>query len=96
MKNLPLPTANFSVKRHRDVNVSLESYVDADFASCIDDRHPISGFAFLLAGGPVSWQSRPGSILATIPTRRAWTECVNSNSTEGGQQCLHYFLGSPW
>ena len=43
MKNMPLPTVYFSSKRPRDVNVSLESYVDADFANCIDDRHSIYG-----------------------------------------------------
>ena len=53
MTKMSLPTAYFS----RDVDVSLESYVDADIAYCIDDRHSTSGYAFLLAGGPISWQS---------------------------------------
>ena len=68
MKNMPLPTAYFASKRPRDVDVSLESYVDADFANCIDDRHSISGYAFLLAGGPISWQSRsqPTVALSTM------------------------------
>ena len=64
MKNMPLPTAYFSAKRPRDVDLSLESYVDADFANCIDGRHSISGYAFLLAGGPISWQSRSQSTVA--------------------------------
>ena len=65
---MPLPTAFFSSKRPRNVDVSLESYVDADFANCIDDRHSISGYAFLLAGGPVSWLSRsqPTAALSTM------------------------------
>ena len=33
MTNMPLPTAYFSSKRPRDVDVSLESYGDADFAN---------------------------------------------------------------
>ena len=53
-----LPTAYFSSKKPRDVDVSLESYVDADFANCIDIRHSISGYAFLMAGDLISWQSR--------------------------------------
>ena len=61
---MPLPTAYFTSKRPRDVDVSLESYADADFANCIDDRHSISGYAFLLAGGPISWQSRSQSTAA--------------------------------
>ena len=51
---MPRPTAYFSSKRPRDVDVSLVSYVDADFANCIDDRHSISGYAFLLVGDPIS------------------------------------------
>ena len=43
------------------MDVSLESYVNAEFANCNDDRHSLSGYAFLLAGGPISWQSRSQS-----------------------------------
>ena len=68
MKNMPLPTTYFSSKRPRDVDVSLESYVDADVANCIDDHHSISGYAFLLAGGPISWQSRSQSTVALSTT----------------------------
>ena len=58
MTNMPSPTAYFASKRPRDVDLSLESYVDADFANCVDDRHFILGYAFFLAGGTTSWQSR--------------------------------------
>ena len=44
--------------------MSLESYVDADFANCVDDRHSISGYVYLLAGSPISWQSRSQSTVA--------------------------------
>ena len=37
--------------------MSLESYLDDDFANSIGDRHSISGYTFLLAGGPISWKS---------------------------------------
>ena len=60
----------FSSERPRDVDVSLESYVDADFANCFDDRHSISGYAFLLAGGPISWQSRSQPTVALRRSRR--------------------------
>ena len=59
---MPLPAAYFASKRPRDVDVSLESYVDVDFANCVDDRHSISEYAFFLAGGPISWQSRPSPL----------------------------------
>ena len=61
---MSLPPAYFSSERPRDVDVSLESYMDADLAKCIDDRHTISGYAFLLAGGPISWQSKSKSTVA--------------------------------
>ena len=33
-------------------------FVDADHAANKDDRRSVTGYAFLLAGGPVSWQSK--------------------------------------
>ena len=44
--------------------MSLESYVDADFANCVDDHHFISGYEFFLAGGPISCRSRSQPIVA--------------------------------
>ena len=44
---MPLPIAYFASKRPRDVDVSLESYIDSDFANCIDDRQFISGICVL-------------------------------------------------
>ena len=68
MKDMPLPNAYFASNRSKDVDVNIESYVDADFANSIDDRHSISGYAFMLAGGPISWQSRsqPTVALSTM------------------------------
>ncbi|XP_067207870.1 uncharacterized protein [Linepithema humile] len=49
----------------RDIGLSfgrnthpLVDYVDADWANCIDDRKSYTGFAFVLAGCPVTWESR--------------------------------------
>ena len=53
---MPLPTAYFAPNRSKDVDVNIESYVDADFANNIDDRHSIFGYVFMLAGRPISWQ----------------------------------------
>ena len=36
-KDIPLPTAYFASTTPRGDDVSLKSYVDADFANCIDD-----------------------------------------------------------
>ena len=56
MKDMPLPKAYFASNWSKDVEVNIKSYVDADFANSIDGRHPISVYAFMLSGGPVSWQ----------------------------------------
>ena len=44
------------------------NYVDADFANSVDDGNSISGYAFMMAGGPISWQSRsqPTVALSTM------------------------------
>ena len=41
--------------------MNIESYVDADFANSIDS---ISGYAFILAGEPIIWQSRSQATVA--------------------------------
>ena len=37
MTDVPLPTAYFASNRSKDVDVNIESFVDADFANSIDD-----------------------------------------------------------
>ena len=36
-KNMPLQTAYFASKRQRDVDVSLEPYLESDFTNSIDN-----------------------------------------------------------
>jgi len=36
----------------------LIEYVDADWANCIEDRRSYTGFAFILASGAITWESR--------------------------------------
>jgi hypothetical protein len=35
--------------------VNLQGYSDADFANSIDDRRSITGYVFMFAGAPLSW-----------------------------------------
>ena len=44
------------------------AYVDADFASCKETRRSVTGYVFMLAGGPVSWNSRKQSSVALSTT----------------------------
>lgn len=36
----------------------LEGYTDADWGSCLDDRHSYTGYAFILAGAAISWEAK--------------------------------------
>ena len=72
------------------MDVSLESYVDTDFANCFDDRHSISGYAFLLAGGPISWQSRLQSTVAWSTMEAEYMAAATANS---GGLLVTFLLG---
>ena len=48
----------------------IESYINANLANSVDDRGSISGYAFFLAAGPVSWQSRSQAVIA-LSTKNA-------------------------
>ena len=46
---------------------TIAAYVDADYASCKETRRSVTGYVFMLAGVPVSWNSRkqPSVALST-------------------------------
>ena len=93
MKNMSFLTAYFSSKRPRDVDVSLESYVDADFANCVDDRHSISGYAFFLPGGLIGWQSRSQSTVALSTMEAEYMAAATATQIvlkEGNNACISF------
>lgn len=47
---------------------SLTGFVDADWANCLDDRRSYTGYAFILGGGPISWESRKQRTVALSST----------------------------
>ena len=49
-------------------NPVLSGYSDANFARDIDTRRSTSGFIFMLAGAPISWQSRAQATVALSST----------------------------
>ena len=49
---------------NKKVRVNPELYVDADYAADPDSRRSITGYIFMLAGGPISWQSRQQASVA--------------------------------
>ncbi|KAK2577751.1 hypothetical protein KPH14_012778 [Odynerus spinipes] len=46
----------------------LEGFVDADWANCPNDRKSYTGFAFILAGYPISWEARKQRTVALSST----------------------------
>ena len=57
MSNLKQPFAYSSHYFPGSANVNLVGYSDADFANNVDDRRSITGYVFLLAGAPLSWNT---------------------------------------
>jgi hypothetical protein len=57
MSNIRQPFAYSSHYFPGSANVNLVGYSDADFANSVDDRRSITGYVFLLAGAPLSWNT---------------------------------------
>jgi hypothetical protein len=53
-----LPTGSVSDHMVKRPKISPAFYVDADYANDPDSRRSITGYVFVLAGAPISWQSR--------------------------------------
>ncbi|KAL6327885.1 hypothetical protein AAG906_027282 [Vitis piasezkii] len=47
---------------------SVRGYVDADYASDLDDRRSTTGYVFTLGGGPICWKSIIQSLVALSTT----------------------------
>ena len=62
---------------------TLNVYVDADFANALDDRHSVTGYLFLMAGGPISWQSRSQPTVALSSMESEYMA-----ATAATQECL--------
>ena len=59
---------------------SVVGYVDADYASEVDNRRSTTGYVFTLSGGPICWKSTLQSIVAMSTTKAEYiaiTEAAN-------------------
>jgi uncharacterized protein involved in tolerance to divalent cations len=52
-----MPTGYFH-SQHPEEHEWLHGFADADFANCLDNRRSVTGYAFFMSGGPISWNSR--------------------------------------
>ena len=57
-------TASLEIKYQKSDDGDLIGCSDADWAGDADDCHSTSGNLFLLAGGPISWQSKKQGVVA--------------------------------
>jgi hypothetical protein len=48
--------------------MTLHGYVNADWASDVNDQKSTSGFVFMLAGGAISWSSKKQGAVALSST----------------------------
>lgn len=53
-------------RQHGDI--SVQGYVDADYAGDLDDRRSHTGYVFTFAGGPICWRSMVQSLVALSTT----------------------------
>lgn len=71
-------TAHYGVT-YKVSDKPLFGYVDADWGNCPNDRRSYTGFAFLLADGAISWESRKQRTVALSSTEAEYmgmTEAV--------------------
>lgn len=63
----------------------LRGFADADWANDSTNRSSVSGYVFMLAGGPVSWQSRKQNTIA-----RSSTEAEYMALGEAGKEAVWF------
>lgn len=73
--------------QHSDLRFA--GYSDADWRGDLDERNPMSGYAFMLSGGAISWTSKKQSCTA-LSTMEA--EFVTCSATKQEVVWLRRFL----
>lgn len=76
-------TQNTGLVYQKD-NKSLMGYVDADWASCPNDRRSYTGFVFMLNGGPISWESKKQRTVALSSTEAEYMAMA-----EASKEAIH-------
>jgi reverse transcriptase-like protein len=61
---------------YRETRQALEGYTDAD-SSMAEDRHAITGYAFLIDGGAVSWSSKQQEIVSLSTTKSKYVAAMH-------------------
>nr|KYP44586.1 Retrovirus-related Pol polyprotein from transposon TNT 1-94 [Cajanus cajan] len=61
-------TQNLGIFYKAGINEELFAYTDSDYAGDLEDRKSTSGYAFLLAGGVISWVSKKQPVVSLSTT----------------------------
>jgi hypothetical protein len=71
-------TRTYGITLGGDSPVALSGMSDSDFANCIDTRRSVSGYAYTLGHGAVSWSSRKQDIVTTSTTEAEYVAMCNA------------------
>jgi hypothetical protein len=55
-------------------------YTDSDFAGCVDNLKPTSGYIFMLARGAISWRSAKQSMIASSTMTVEFIACFEASN----------------
>jgi hypothetical protein len=59
--------------------VSIQGYVDADWAGDVDTRRSTSGYVFMMNGGAISWMSKRQSVVALSTTEAEYMAATRAS-----------------
>lgn len=84
-------TKSYAIVYLRDApgGITPVTYVDADYAACVDTRRSTSGILTMMAGGATFWQSKRQDVVALSTTEAEYMALA-----KGAQQArwVHHFL----
>ena len=74
-------TASYGIQYSRHVTnpLALRAYGDADWGGDKIDRRSITGYLFMLAGGPISWRTRKQNTVALSSTEAEYLSATDSS-----------------
>jgi len=82
-------TLNYAIRYHAGAILDLVGYVDSDFAGYKNTRCSTEGNIFVVAGGPVSWETKRQDMVALSTVKAEFM--VFSRATTQALWLLKYF-----
>ena len=75
---------------HTGTSLLFDGYCDSDWGSSKDDRRSVTGYAFMLGGGAVSWQSKKQPTVALSSVEAEYmAACQAAREALWWQKLLH-------